>query len=61
MRRLEDVSTCAVCSQGIDWNGEAWEHQVTGVWANAPVRHQAIPVPRPRPPLTANQQGQDVG
>ena len=41
-------STCAVCVQPVGWNGKAWEHEETGVWANAPVRHQASPTPQPR-------------
>lgn len=42
------TSTCAVCAQLVGWNGDAWEHEVTGVWANAPVRHQASPTPQAR-------------
>lgn len=38
------ISTCAMCTQPIEWTGEAWEHRGTGVWASAPVRHQASPV-----------------
>lgn len=42
------TSTCAVCAQPVGWNGDAWEHEATGVWANAPVRHQASPTPQSR-------------
>lgn len=55
-----NVSTCAVCTQRIDWNGEAWEHQGTGAWASAPVRHRASPLPQPRPAVAIDGQDEDA-
>lgn len=48
-------STCAVCVRPVHWNGDAWEHETTGLWASAPVRHQAIPTPPPRAAETDRQ------
>jgi hypothetical protein len=44
-----NASTCAVCTQPIDWTGVAWKHPTTAVWASTPVRHQASSAPCRKP------------
>jgi hypothetical protein len=46
----------AVCAQPVAWTGDAWEHEVTGLWANVPVRHRASPTPPARAATSGGQE-----